>query len=608
MTHTSYTQQIKRLSRRIKALKKTSDSLATYRVSAILIGGGATLYLLFTTYTLVFYLTLLGTVASFSYFLRVHRRVQWTLKQHQIWRDIKQAQRARIVLDWKRIPQRTLEADMHPLETDLDLRTVHRLLDTSVTREGSHRLRQWLIDPPTLATTQARQAVVADLCQRPTYRAKLQYLARLTEEERRKTIDISDLRQWLQSPLTMPPINRSVILLGVLSAVSVPLLIASQFIPALRLWAGLAWGAYALFYLSRISLMNKISDNSQRMVDVLERVIRVMDYIETTNTAQQPNLTRFVAPIVQERPSQVLKRLNRAVGAVNLRGNLILWLAVNALIPWDMFFLRRLQIVRNEMGAQLPRWLAIWYDLEALSSLANYGDLTPQATLPTLHDDPQATVFATLNVGHPLINTGERVTNSFAFNKLGEVVIITGSNMSGKSSFLRTLGVNLAVAYAGGYVLADTFTARTLRLFTAIRITDSLNDGISYFYAEVKRLRALLDELNQGADADHLPLFFLIDEIFKGTNNRERLIGAASYVKEVVGKYGVGFIATHDLELTALSETYPQVTNYHFREHVEDGRMVFDYTLRDGASPTTNALKIMRLEGLPVDEQSVPRT
>jgi DNA mismatch repair ATPase MutS len=181
---------------------------------------------------------------------------------------------------------------------------------------------------------------------------------------------------------------------------------------------------------------------------------------------------------------------------------------------------------------------------------------------------------------------------------MGSFVLITGSNMSGKSSFLRTIGVNLVLAYAGGPVNADSFECGLFRVFSTIRINDSLTEGFSYFYAEVRRLKALLDALN--AD-DALPLFFLIDEIFKGTNNRERLIGSQAYLRALAGGHGMGVVTTHDLELVQLADEIPQLRNYHFREEVVNGQMQFDYRLRPGPSPTTNALKIMRLEGLPVD-------
>jgi DNA mismatch repair ATPase MutS len=161
------------------------------------------------------------------------------------------------------------------------------------------------------------------------------------------------------------------------------------------------------------------------------------------------------------------------------------------------------------------------------------------------------------------------------------------------------LGVNLVLAFAGGPVIAAGLLTVPFRLFTSIQLSDSLGDGISYFYAEVRRLKALLDALQSGHP---YPLFFLIDEIFRGTNNLERRAGSRAYLRALAGSAGVGAISTHDLALAHLADEKPGILNYHFREEVYDGRMVFDYRLRPGPSPTTNALKIMRQAGLPVDE------
>jgi DNA mismatch repair ATPase MutS len=193
------------------------------------------------------------------------------------------------------------------------------------------------------------------------------------------------------------------------------------------------------------------------------------------------------------------------------------------------------------------------------------------------------------------------VCNDLQIEALGELVIITGSNMAGKSTFIRTVGINLCLAYAGGPVNAAVMQTIPFRLYTCIRINDSLSDGFSYFYAEVKRLKGLLEALKP--DGSNQPLLYLVDEIFRGTNNRERLIGSRAYVKALIGAAGVGLIATHDLDLAALAENQPQARNLHFRDEVAGGKLAFDYILRPGPSPTTNALKIMQIEGLPVDGQ-----
>jgi DNA mismatch repair ATPase MutS len=246
--------------------------------------------------------------------------------------------------------------------------------------------------------------------------------------------------------------------------------------------------------------------------------------------------------------------------------------------------------------------LHVWFELEALCSLATFAYLNPEYTMPeVVSHEEQAVLFAAQTLGHPLLPVEKKVSNSFSLDRSGEVIIVTGSNMAGKSTFLRTLGINLCLAYAGGPVNAQRLRVSLFRIFTCIRVSDSVTEGYSYFYAEVRRLRRLLDALEQ---PNEYPLFFLIDEIFKGTNNRERLIGSRSYIRALVGRNCVGAISTHDLELVKLAESVPQVQNYHFREEVVNGNMVFDYILRSGPCPTTNALKIMQMEGLPIEERA----
>ncbi|MEJ2495513.1 MAG: hypothetical protein P8Y79_14445, partial [Ignavibacteriaceae bacterium] len=162
---------------------------------------------------------------------------------------------------------------------------------------------------------------------------------------------------------------------------------------------------------------------------------------------------------------------------------------------------------------------------------------------------------------------------------------------------VKTAGVNLALAFAGSVVNATKVETNLFRLFTCINISDSITDGISYFYAEVKRLKNILEEIKTEIE---MPVFYLIDEIFKGTNNLERLIGSKSYITALSGLNATGLISTHDLELIKLENDIPQISNYHFKEDVSNGKMIFDYRLRKGPSPTTNALKIMEIEGLPV--------
>jgi DNA mismatch repair ATPase MutS len=274
------------------------------------------------------------------------------------------------------------------------------------------------------------------------------------------------------------------------------------------------------------------------------------------------------------------------------------WNLLLALFPIDFYFRLRLSKYKQLVSGKLDSWLETWYKIEALSSMANFAFLNPGYTFPEINQSKESVfIFEGQKFGHPLIRKEVKISNDFSFNPEGEIAVITGSNMSGKSTFIRTIGINLSLAYAGCVVNAEEMRVSLFRLFTCIKVSDSVIDGISYFYAEVKRLKSLLNEI----EAAENPVLFLIDEIFRGTNNIERLKGSSAFIKKLAVTNSIGAVATHDLELVKLSDEINRVKNYHFREEIRDGKMVFDYKLNNGPCPTTNALMIMRLEGLPVE-------
>ncbi|HEY3343272.1 MAG TPA: MutS family DNA mismatch repair protein, partial [Anaerolineae bacterium] len=365
-------------------------------------------------------------------------------------------------------------------------------------------------------------------------------------------------------------------------------------------WWSLTWVLYIVLFVLQAGNVHELFSITYAAHTSLRRLSAIFKFLERWSYADTPHLRVLCGPFLDpaHRPSSLLRRLTGILAGASLQQNIFLWLPVNLLIPWDLFFALLLRHSQQELYEKLPAWMETWHELEALCSLANYAYLNPDTSLPILLESAApAAPFSARAIGHPLIPDVTRVCNDVSMHAIGDLLLLTGSNMSGKSSFLRTLGVNLSLAYAGGAVCAAHLETRLFRLFTCIAVSDSVVDGISYFYAEVKRLKLLLDALET---ADELPSFFLIDEIFRATNNRERLIGSRSYVRALAGRNGVGVISTHDLELTRLESEIPQLSNFHFREHVQDNRLVFDYLLRPGPSPSTNALYIMRQEGLPV--------
>jgi MutS-like protein len=536
-----------------------------------------------------------------------HTRVRDSITRNTLLIEIKKVQIARINLDWDHIP--TADPDPliagHPFESDLDItgeRSLHRLLDCAVTKEGSERLKSWLLSPrPDNHSMQHRQKLVRELKDHSVFRDKLQLLsafARLkydgpTRSKSRWNSRI--LVEWIEQSGPKKSLLPTLILLtslAVLNLICVWLWL-DELIP--RIWP-LTFLIYVAVTLMSQSKIATAWDELQDLEKTLTHFKAVFRYLESRCYQNTPGLAEICSPFGVEgkQPSVEIRKLGRLAAALGVRTNPILALLFNALVPWDFYFSYKLDLVKREIAHLLPRWLDAWHELETLNSLANFAYLNPGYVFPELTGDN----FAAQRLGHPLLKPQAKVCNDFGLNQDQKIVILTGSNMAGKSTFLRTVGVNLVLAYSGAPVNASSMQTSLFRLFTCIKVSDSVQDGLSYFYAEVKRLQALLAATS---NEDDMPVLFLIDEIFRGTNSRERLIGSRSYIRELSQRRAMGLVATHDLELIKLADEIKGVANYHFREEVLDSRMVFDYRLRSGPCPTTNALKIMRLEGLPVE-------
>jgi len=544
---------------------------------------------------------------AFSVVTIYHNRVRDSLTRNSLLIEIKQVHIARIHLDWDRIPPADSSASPisgHPFETDLDItgeRSIHRLLDCAVTKEGSERLKSWLLSPrPDAELIRRRQALVRELKAHYVFRDKLQLLsavARLNSGRRTSLWNSRILVDWIARDERKESLLPAVVYLCVLSALNIICIVLASFHLIPPIWP-ITFVIYAGAMILKQSRIATAWGELQELEKALTHFQVVFGYLESRNYNNTPRLAQTCAPFADEgkQPSQEIRRLGRLAAALGLRTNPILSILVHLIVPWDFIFTHRLELAKREIAGLLPRWWDAWHELEALNSLANFAYLNPHYKFPEFL--PENGRIVARELGHPLLKPESKVCNDFELDHSRRIVILTGSNMAGKSTFLRTIGVNLVLAYAGAPANAERLQTSLFRIFTCIKVSDSVQDGLSYFYAEVKRLQALLAATQVD---DPLPVLFLIDEIFRGTNSRERLIGSRSYIRTLADGTSAGLVATHDLELIKLADEIEGVVNQHFREEVYEGKMVFDYRLRTGPCPTTNALTIMRLEGLPVE-------
>lgn len=602
-------RQRQRLLQRIDRLDQRSNNYGWIRVGIFFAG---LLISLGTAFLVSWWLGVICFVVIgliFSIMAYYQQQVDHSLTRHKVWLHIKEAEMARMRLDWNSIPDAYTQEQQieHPFETDLDItgkHSLHRLINTAVSTEGTQRLREWLLTTnPNLEVIRTRQALIQELAPMSIFRTRLTMKAMLAARNVANQLEGKRLLRWLSEQKRPTNLFLFIILSHILTILLLVLLIFNLFGPISEYWIIVLIGEVLFLMLSKEKRGNLFED-AYYLRDAFSQLNAVFSYLETYRYGSNQHLSQLCQPYFtnpNERPSLLLKKIQRVASGATLEKNGLVWLLVNLLFPWDFYLVLRFHRYREQVAAHLPAWLETWFELEAINSLASFAYLHPGYTQPEVYasvDGVHTEPVCALELGHPLLPEDDKVVNNFAMQRIGEIVIITGSNMAGKSTFLRTLGVNLCLTYAGAPVNATVFETALFRIFTCIKISDSVTEGYSYFYAEVRRLRALLDELANPNKTT--PVFFLIDEIFRGTNNRERRIGSEAYIQALSGQNCIGLLSTHDLELVKLAQMLPQVENYHFKEEVIDGQMVFDYILRHGPCPTTNALKIMQMEGLPV--------
>ncbi len=551
-------------------------------------------------------------VVVFAAVARYHNRLEDRLHRLRLWHEIKRTHLARVTLNWDEIPAKPAPpASQHPYAVDLDLigpHSLQHLLDTTVSSNGRERLSAWLLSQPfDPAGWNNRRALVRELVSLPLFRDRLVLEAKLVGDD--EEINGRRLHAALHSPVHYPGLASLLSIQTGLMATTLLLASGSAMNWLPNYWM-LSFGAYALVHMLFAGCGEEVFEKAVGIHFQLEKLGKVFACLERRASRAAPALGRLCAPLVRGdlRPSDAIRRAATIMHKLSVRANPLIHLAVNAVGPWDLFYTRKLQRLQRLMLSRLPLWFETLAEVEAASALATFAYLHPEYQWPVLESPTEAgehngypAILSARRLGHPLIRPGQRIANDLDLRGAGRIVLITGSNMSGKSTFLRTVGLNVCLAQAGAPVCADRFEWSWVRLACCIRVDDSLEAGLSFFYAEVKRLKTILDAAR---DRSAPPVLFVIDEIFKGTNNRERLIGSRAYIAALAQGNGFGLVTTHDLELTDLDKTIPTLTNAHFQETVAAGALQFDYRLHEGPCPTTNALRIMALEGLPVADKT----
>lgn len=508
---------------------------------------------------------------------------------------------ARIARDLGALPASTAEAQLppdHPYAWDIDLAgraSLLRLLDVTHTREGRNALLAWLSEGADADTIARRQAAVRELRDAETLRRDMETAALLSsrnglELDGRSFAQLAQLpslfaeRPWLTPLIVALPVTTLVTyVLGELAVLPADVWVLPL----------LVQGTLAMVHQRRVAKAFNLGSARQVVVEAFEQLLVTIERAEV----HAPLLSELQAELNAnaQPPSSAMARLRKWVSLGELRQQALLWIVINPLTLWDLHVLRGLEQWNRDVGARTQRWFEVLGAFEALSSLATLHATDPDTTLPELVD--AAAPLEAEGLSHPLLGPAGRVENNVSLGGPGHALMVTGSNMAGKSTLLRAVGLNVALALAGGPVTARRMRVPPVRLRASMRAQDDLDEGSSYFHAELQKLKMVVAEAESTP-----PVLFLLDELLRGTNERARHVGAKAVLMHMLSRGATGLVATHDVALAKGAEDDRRIQNVHFTDVVIDGEMTFDYRLRPGVVRTSNALRLLAMAGIDVPE------
>ena len=531
---------------------------------------------------------------GFCYLVYRHQKIKEKLDEYASMKYINEKYLKRINGQWHDFTDKgdDLAPLTHPYAYDLDVigeRSLFQKINTTHTWYGRKKLANTLLEPDfTEEEIAKRQKAIKELMQDLDFCQKVEG----TTTKRKKTMknpenllsyakeegDFLKAKIWRKLTIILPWV---IIILGLLGyAANMKWLVILSVILMF-----ISYG-FQFFYAPRIGqvkgMLNAILYELNDYVYILE-VLKEKQFTSPYLKGLSENLFKG-----KESALEALKTLEKISNRSNITTQPIVAIPLNAILLWDLKIVLALQDWRKVYGLQIEHYLETIGEIESLISLSILGHVEKQVSFPLVEAEGKFVIGK--QIGHPLIDEKVRVCNDVQMNE--DIFVITGSNMSGKTTFLRTIGLNLILAYVGAPVLADEMHCSQMHIYTSMRIRDDLTHGISTFYAELTRIKQIIE----GAKANS-SMLFLIDEIFRGTNSNDRIIGATSVVKALHTLGTIGAITTHDMELCHLKEIIA-VKNYHFSETYKEDTIHFDYQIKEGPSTTTNAKYLMKMVGI----------
>ena len=481
----------------------------------------------------------------------------------------------------------------HLYSNDLDIfgrASLFQYINRTASEMGSALLADWLLHPADTAILQQRQTAIKELAIETEWRQQLQALGK---QKKIQTATQQRLQNWLNEPKGFSSAKYWAWLRFVLPGILLTILalnIAGIVPYQIRNMALLVFAIIAYFIAKKVAPIHQYLSKIVSELEVMAGSIELIEKLHCTTEL----LTGMQKQFLQKNyaSSSALKELKGIVEKLDLRLNPVVFIPLDVLLQWDLQQVLALDKWKKKYHQHALQWFNMLAQFEALSSLATLSFNHPEWYFPVFKESHF--FMQGKQIGHPLINVSKRVNNDIFINESGEIMLITGSNMAGKSTYLRSIGINVVLAMAGAPVCAESFTLSPVQIISSMRISDNLEESTSTFYAELKKLKTVIDLVNEGAK-----VFILLDEILRGTNSLDRHTGSVALLKQLIKKHAAGIIATHDVELAQLKETFPRnILNYHFDAQVSNNELYFDYKLKTGVCESLNASILMKKIGI----------
>ncbi|WP_020530164.1 MutS-related protein [Flexithrix dorotheae] len=538
--------------------------------------------------------TLVVSGFSFALLIKKHNQIRFERDYFQNLVQINKEEIHRLEGNFSKIENDGAEFQnqQHNYSGDLDIfghNSLFQLINRTSTSPGTEELAKWLKSKSEINDIYARQESVKELADQPELRQDFQAKGVFGIRDGK---ELEKLIAWVNEK---PHFSNNQLLvvasyfLPVITVALITLYFLLDDAPEI-LWIGPLLVNFSILGKIRKGV-SALCEETVKSAKTLKTFVKLIEVIEDNEfkSGKLKNLQHLLS-LEKYKTSDLIKKLSRVLTNLEARENAYFYVTVNVVLLFELFWAIRLERWRSYNQENLKVWMEAIAEFDALSSLAGFAYANPEYVMPLISSEEYA--YKAEYLGHPLIPKKERVSNDFRLTGQGKIIMITGSNMSGKSTFLRTLGVNAVLAFAGAPVAAKKLELSLFNVFTSMRTQDSLEEHTSGFYAELKRIKMLLSEIATGEN-----VFYLMDEVLKGTNSHDRHYGVKTIIKKLVEQNCFGLLSTHDLSLSELSNEYPeQIINKSFNCSIKDNKLSFDHKLHDGVCQSFSASKLM--EGL----------